>query len=105
MPIEQLTQLGKIRPIVRWAAPVMHIRAQPVTDFGTDLQSLLADMFATNTAAHGAGLAAPQIETDHLHGTVFADRLPSRPRRDLYRSHEENAHRYPPDWPVSHQTS
>lgn len=39
----------------------MHQPARPVIDFGDDLQQLLGDMFATNTAAHGAGLAAPQI--------------------------------------------
>jgi peptide deformylase len=32
-----------------------------VTEFGPDLWNLLCDMFATNTAANGAGLAAPQI--------------------------------------------
>lgn len=41
--------------------PVLHRPARPVTDFGDDLQRLLCDMFATNTAAHGAGLAAPQV--------------------------------------------
>lgn len=39
----------------------MHQPALPVTDFGDDLQQLLRDMFATNTAANGAGLAAPQV--------------------------------------------
>lgn len=42
----------------------MHAPARPVTDFGADLQKLLADMFATNTAADGAGLAAQQIGVD-----------------------------------------
>ncbi len=44
--------------------PILHRAARPVTDFGDDLQNLLCDMFATNTAAHGAGLAAPQIGVD-----------------------------------------
>jgi peptide deformylase len=61
MPIDQLTRLGTVRTIVRWGQPVLHRPADPVTDFGDDLQSLLSDIFATNTAAHGAGLAAPQI--------------------------------------------
>ncbi len=61
MPIEQLTKLGRTRRIVRWGAAVLHTRATPVVDFGADLQRLLADLFATNAAAHGAGLAAPQI--------------------------------------------
>lgn len=188
VPIEQLTRVGRVRPIVRWGAAILHTSAQPVTDFGPELQNLLADMFAANSAAQGAGLAAPQIgvsqaafvydcldgdsrrqvglvcnpvveepadrdrrlevweegclslpggyadlarlnqvicrgqdqygdpielvgtgllarcfqhETDHLNGTVFGDRLPTRRRRDLYRTHQENAHRYPADWPVS----
>lgn len=61
MPIDQLTRLGTVRTIVRWGDPVMHRPARPVSDFGDDLQALLCDMFATNTAANGAGLAAPQI--------------------------------------------
>jgi peptide deformylase len=35
-----------------------------VTEFGPDLWNLLCDMFATNTAANGAGLAAPQVGVD-----------------------------------------
>lgn len=62
MPIEELLRAGTARPIVRWGAdPVMHTPANPVTDFDDELQRLIADMFATNTAADGAGLAAPQI--------------------------------------------
>lgn len=61
MPIDQLTRMGAVREIIRWGAPVLHRPARPVTDFGDDLQYLLGDMFATNAAAHGAGLAAPQI--------------------------------------------
>lgn len=61
MPIDQLTRLGTVRAIVRWVEPIMHQPTVPVTDFGEDLQTLLCDMFATNTAANGAGLAAPQI--------------------------------------------
>jgi peptide deformylase len=51
----------------------------------------------------GTGLLARclQHETDHLGGTVFGDRLSSRVRRQLYRDHEELAHLYPPDWPVT----
>lgn len=64
MPIEQLTRLGTARPIVRWGEPILHRSAQKVTDFGVDLQRLLSDMFATNSAAQGAGLAAPQIGVD-----------------------------------------
>ena len=61
MPIEQLVRVGSARPIRRWADPVLHERTRPVVDFDDALQLLLADMFATNTAAGGAGLAAPQV--------------------------------------------
>ncbi|RYY05526.1 MAG: peptide deformylase [Alphaproteobacteria bacterium] len=61
MPIEQLVRFGSARPIRRWADAVLHEPMPPVVDFGDALQRLLADMFATNTAAGGAGLAAPQV--------------------------------------------
>lgn len=61
MPVAELLRLGAARTIVRWGDPILHTPALPVTDFGPELQELLADMFATNTAAHGAGLAAQQI--------------------------------------------
>lgn len=64
MPVAELLRMGTARAIVRWGSPVMHTPTRPVTDFGPELQELLADMFATNTAAHGAGLAAPQIGVD-----------------------------------------
>ena len=64
MPIDQLTRLGTVCTIVRWGDPILHRPARPVTDFGEVLQTLLCDMVATNTAAGGAGLAAPQIGVD-----------------------------------------
>lgn len=64
MPIAELLKIGTVRPIVAWGDPVLHRAARPVTEFGPELQRLLADMFATNTAAAGAGLAAAQIGVD-----------------------------------------
>lgn len=64
MPIDQLTRLGTARTIVRWGDPILHRPARPVTEFSDELQTLLCDLFATNAAAHGAGLAAPQIGVD-----------------------------------------
>jgi peptide deformylase len=64
MPLEQLLSSGTVRPITRWGNPVLHRPCRPVTDFGPGLQDLLADMFATNAAASGAGLAAPQVGVD-----------------------------------------
>jgi len=64
MPIEDLLRVGAVRRIWRWGAVVLHSASRPVTDFGPDLQRLIADLFATNRAAGGAGLAAPQIGVD-----------------------------------------
>ncbi|MBS4104058.1 peptide deformylase [Tsukamurella paurometabola] len=64
MPVSALLRLGTARPIIRWGDEVLHTPARPVTDYGSDLQELLADMFATNTSADGAGLAAQQIGVD-----------------------------------------
>jgi peptide deformylase len=51
----------------------------------------------------GSGLLARclQHETDHVNGTVFGDRLPSRARKKLWAQHEDLADNYPDDWPVS----
>lgn len=64
VPLEELLTRGEPVPIIRWGNPVLHRRAQPVAVFDSDLWDLLATMFATNRAAHGAGLAAPQIGVD-----------------------------------------
>ena len=55
---------------------------------------------------HGTGLLARclQHETDHLHGTVFGDRIPEKSRKKLYKQHRELAAHYPDDWPVSPTT-
>ncbi len=50
-----------VRPIVITGEPVLHQRAQPVEGFDGELRGLVADMFETMDAAHGVGLAAPQI--------------------------------------------
>jgi peptide deformylase len=51
----------------------------------------------------GAGMLARclQHETDHTFGTVFGDRLSTRMRKKLQKSHEKVADRYPEDWPAS----
>ncbi len=41
--------------------PVLRQSTTPVTDFGPGLQQLIDDMFETMHAAHGIGLAAPQV--------------------------------------------
>jgi len=49
------------RPIVKYGDPVLEKPAAPVTVFNGDLQALVAEMFEAMYAAHGVGLAAPQI--------------------------------------------
>jgi peptide deformylase len=50
-----------IYPIVKFGDPVLETKAAPVTEFDADLRKLLDDMFESMYAAHGVGLAAPQI--------------------------------------------
>ncbi|WP_068262808.1 peptide deformylase [Janibacter limosus] len=50
-----------IHPITITGEPVLHTRAEPVTEFDARLRTLVEDMYATQEAAHGVGLAAPQI--------------------------------------------
>jgi len=50
----------------------------------------------------GTGLLARclQHETDHLFGTVFADRLSTKARKKLRRDQEQAAEDFPAGWPV-----
>jgi len=50
-----------IYSIVKLGDPVLEKPAQPITDFDDELKKLVADMFESMYAAHGVGLAAPQI--------------------------------------------
>jgi peptide deformylase len=50
-----------IYPIVKFGNPVLEKRADPVTVFDDELKKLVDDMFESMYAAHGVGLAAPQI--------------------------------------------
>jgi len=50
-----------IYPIVLYGNPVLETPAQPVTEFNDELKKLVEDMFESMYAAHGVGLAAPQI--------------------------------------------
>ena len=54
-----------IRDILKMGDPRLLRVAEPVGEFNTpELDALIADMFDTMHAAHGAGLAAPQIGVD-----------------------------------------
>ena len=50
-----------IYPIVKYGDPVLEKPAAPVEVFDDELRKLLEDMFESMYAAHGVGLAAPQI--------------------------------------------
>jgi peptide deformylase len=50
-----------IYPIVKFGNPVLEKPSEPVTVFDDELKKLVADMFESMYAAHGVGLAAPQI--------------------------------------------
>ena len=48
-------------PIRITGDPVLHTIAEPVTEFDTNLRTLVENMFETMTDAPGVGLAAPQV--------------------------------------------
>jgi len=50
-----------IYPIVKFGNPVLEKPSETVTVFDEELKKLVADMFESMYAAHGVGLAAPQI--------------------------------------------
>ncbi|HZU44799.1 MAG TPA: peptide deformylase [Terriglobales bacterium] len=50
-----------IYPVVKYGDPVLETIAEPVTVFDEELKKLVEDMFESMYAAHGVGLAAPQI--------------------------------------------
>jgi peptide deformylase len=55
---------GTARPITVVGNPVLHRECRDVTDFGDELLALVDDMFASQRAAEGVGLAANQIGVD-----------------------------------------
>ncbi len=50
-----------IYPIVKYGDPVLETPAAAITSFDDELRKLVDDMFESMYAAHGVGLAAPQI--------------------------------------------
>ena len=51
----------KIHPIVKYPEPVLSKKGAAVTEFGPELAQFVEEMWASMYAAHGIGLAAPQI--------------------------------------------
>lgn len=51
-----------VKTVLRMGDPLLYRKAEPVKTFNSpELNRLIADMFDTMAAYHGAGLAAPQI--------------------------------------------
>jgi len=50
-----------VYPITLYGDPVLETPAETITEFDDDLRKLVDDMFESMYAAHGVGLAAPQI--------------------------------------------
>jgi peptide deformylase len=50
-----------VYPIVKFPDPILQRPAEPVTAFDGELRKLVDDMFESMYAAHGIGLAGPQI--------------------------------------------
>ena len=72
-----------VREILKMGDPRLLRVAAPVQRFDTpELHALIADMFDTMEAAHGAGLAAPQIGVDLqlvIFGFTRNERYPEAP--------------------------
>lgn len=58
---QEYRQRGTARPITVVGNPVLHRECKDVTSFDAELASLVDDMFASQRAAEGVGLAANQI--------------------------------------------
>ncbi len=59
-----------VRQILVYGDPRLEAENQPVTEFGEDLQTLIADLFMTGWKAPGLGVAAPQIGANLRLATV-----------------------------------
>jgi len=55
------TEGATVHPIVKYPDPVLSKKGAPVTEFGPKLAEFIEEMWASMYAAHGIGLAAPQI--------------------------------------------
>ncbi|MDY6054382.1 peptide deformylase [Micrococcus sp.] len=53
--------MATIRPITVYGEPVLHTRAAEVEVIDHSVRELIEDMYVTQDAAHGVGLAAPQV--------------------------------------------
>jgi peptide deformylase len=65
-----------LRTILEYPDPRLRTKAQPVSDFGGDLNLLVDDLFDTMYAAPGIGLAATQVDAHQR--VIVADVSPER---------------------------
>lgn len=68
-----------IYPIVMYGDPVLRKRAKDIVKGELDVKALALDMFETMDAAHGIGLAAPQIGKSIRFFVVDASALEEQP--------------------------
>lgn len=59
--VESSADSPTIHQVVKYPDPVLSKKGAPVKDFGLKLAQFVEEMFASMYAAHGIGLAAPQI--------------------------------------------
>ena len=76
-----------IRPILIAGDPRLTTPAVVVTSFGSELAAFVDDLHETNTAAHGAGLAANQVGDPR---SIFVYDLVGDDDRRRYRGHVVN---------------
>ncbi len=79
-----------IYPITMYGDPVLRQRAAEIEP-GTDLKTLVEDMFETLTAANGIGLAAPQIGKSLRLFVVDGTGLENEPGMETFRKVFVNA--------------
>ncbi len=53
--------MAKVYEIVKYGDPVLRKQTEPIGEVTEEIRVLAQDMFATMQAAHGVGLAGPQI--------------------------------------------
>jgi peptide deformylase len=58
---EESASTAKVHAIVKYPDPVLAKKGEAVADFGPELAQFVDEMWASMYAAHGIGLAAPQI--------------------------------------------
>jgi peptide deformylase len=87
-----------IYPIVKFGDPVLDKPSAPVTVFDADLRKLVDDMFESMYAAHGVGLAAPQIGIAKRIAVIDVTRVCVRAKFDLRRWSRTFEKRTPKGW-------